>query len=329
MRRAVCRFITVISGILVFQLPARAEMANPAHLLAQKFAQDAEKPATAAPAAKPPVATAAPVKPAFKRPPAPGPDYEQEMLNAARAEADARRMAQQPPGAQPSAPATAAAMPETRTSQETKPAAAATPAPPAVTAPAASTASPPATTPIKSAAAPATSAPASAATATAGSPAHVSVLLVLDPQLSSSEQAGSQPAPVICIGDDCYISAGADGAAHPRTRTEAAGVVGVSGDCLGKTHCIFRNVTLKAGADFQILDTTFGKAGASKPVEVHADKSCAVSEGELDCELTISGVGYRAWLVPETVAASTTPLILESALATDLIEDNETRADDR
>ena len=321
MRRAVCRFITVISGILVFQLPVRAEMASPAHLLAQKFAQDAEKPATAAPAVKPPVAAAAPVKPAFKRPPAPGPDYEQEMLNSARAEADARRMAQQPPGAQPAAAAAATA--EVKTAPETKPAAVLPAA--ATAAPAAATAQPPATVAAK----PAAAQPPSAAASTAVIPSHVSVLLVLDPQLSSSEQAGSQPAPVICIGDDCYISAGADGAAHPRTRTEAAGAVGVSGDCLGKTHCIFRDVTMKAGADFQILDTTFGKAGASKPIEVHADKSCNVAEGELDCELTISGVGYRAWLVPETVAASTTPLILESALATDLIEDNETRADDR
>ena len=308
MRRAICCVISSVLASLFLSLPVHSEMASPAHLLAEKFAQEPDKPAVAPPAAlaitKPAAAKPAAAKPTFKRAPAPGPDYEQEMLNAARAEADARRVAQQAPSPQPAVTAAPAI------------------AKPAATAPAAN---------VQAAVKPSAvvAAPPPVAATTTGAPAHVSVLLVLDPQLNATDQAASQPAPVLCIGDDCYVSGGADGAAHPRTRADATNAKDASGDCRGKTHCIFRDVTLKPGAELQILDTTFGKAGASKSVEVLPDKSCSVVEGELDCELTLSGAGYRVWLVPEAIAASTTPLILEGALATDLVEENVSRTDDR
>ena len=315
MRRTICCLISGISASLFLSLPASSEMASPAHLLAEKFAQEPDKPfapkampTVAPPAAKPYATKSAVAKPTFQRAPAPGPDYEQEMLGAARAEADARRVAQQAPSPQPAATAAPTAAPAI--------------AKPAAASPAAS---------IQAAVKPSAvvAAPPPVAAATTGAPTRVSVLLVLDPQLNATDQAASQPSPVLCFSDDCYVSAGADGPAHPRTRADALNDKGSTGDCRGKTHCIFRDVTLKPGADLQIIDTTFGKAGASKPIEVLPDKSCSVVEGELDCDLTVSGSGYRAWLVPEAVAASTTPLILEGALATDLIEENVSRTDDR
>ena len=70
------------SACLAFGLPAAnsAEPVNPAHALAQKFAIDDTMPAPQTPAAKPPA-------PAPKVAPKPGADYENEMLEAARAEA--------------------------------------------------------------------------------------------------------------------------------------------------------------------------------------------------------------------------------------------------
>ena len=327
MRQAISCVISCVSASLILSSPAFSEMPSPAHLLAEKFAQDFEKPTASPPAApqaisKPAVAKPAPATPVVKRVP-PGPDYEKEMLDAARAEAEARKVAQQEPAAP--VPAAAATSAPAAAQPATAPAVAAPAAPTAVTAPAA----PPAAAAVQAAVKPAAAAVAPPPATVTGSSSHVSVLLALDPQLNAVDLAASQPSPVLCIGDDCYISAGADGPARARTRADAAAGKGATGDCHGKTHCIFRDVNLKPGAELQILDSTFGKPGASKPVEVVPDKSCNVQEGELDCELTTSGIGYRAWIVPESVAAATTPLILESALATDLIEENVSRTDDR
>ena len=331
MRQAICCVISCVFASLILSSPALSEMLSPAHLLAEKFAQGSEKPAASPPAApqaisKPVVAKPAPAKPVVKRVP-PGPDYEKEMLDAARAEADARKVVQQEPSAPAPAPAAAATTVPVAAQPVAAPAVAAVTAPvaPAVTAPA----TPPAAAAVQAAVKPAAAAVAPPPATVTGSSSHVSVLLALDPQLNAVDLAASQPSPVLCIGDDCYISAGADGPARARTRADAAADKGATGACHGKTHCIFRDVNLKPGAELQILDSTFGKPGASKPVEVVPDKSCNVQEGELDCELTTSGIGYRAWIVPESVAAATTPLILESALATDLIEENVSRTDDR
>ena len=142
MRQAICCVISCVFASLILSSPALSEMLSPAHLLAEKFAQGSEKPAASPPAApqaisKPVVAKPAPAKPVVKRVP-PGPDYEKEMLDAARAEADARKVVQQEPSAPAPAPAAAATTVPVAAQPVAAPAAAAVTAPvaPAVTAPA-------------------------------------------------------------------------------------------------------------------------------------------------------------------------------------------------
>jgi hypothetical protein len=279
-----------------------AEPVNPAHAIADKFAHDGEPTASA-----PPAKAAVPAKPAVAQAARPGkPDdaYEAEMLAAAKNEAEARRAAETATvAAQPPPAATAVAQ-------------AATPQPaPAATA---QTAAAPAATPT---------APPSASPVTG--PEHATILLVLDPDASAADHGASQPAPVLCIGAECYVSSGTDAPAKLRARADITLTKGIAGDCEGHTHCIFRDVTLKPSTDMQIIDATLGKTGSSAPIPVQADNSCAINEGDLDCETTVSGLGYRAWIIPEPVAQTAGPLKLEGAIATDLIEENTNKPGDK
>lgn len=282
-------------------LPAHAQAPDAAQALADRFARDGAPPP--APAVAPSAKKTAAAPPAAR---APKPDaaYEAEMLAAAKAEADARR-ASDP-----------AAMP-------------ATIAQPAPAAPGATPAPAKGTAVAETAAAPAKEVVAPPPQAAPAGPAHATVLLVLDPDATPSGSSGGAPAPVLCIGADCYVSAGTETPSKLMPRAGVTLTEGMAGDCEGHTHCIFRDVTLKPGGELQILDATLGKSGSSAPLPVQADASCAIKEGDLDCENTVSGLGYRAWIIPEALAQSAGALKLEGAIATDLIEEDINKPGDK
>ena len=283
---------------------ASAEPVDPSHALAQKFAADAPKPAAKAPAAQ-----AAPV---FKTAPKPGDEYEKEMLDAARAEAETRRMAETPPPAPK--PATApAAMP---------PAAA-----PAAAAPA----------PVQQAATKPDIVPAAKDTAPTSSgdtaPTHVTVLLVLTSRTAAAPQGKVQSNPIVCAGETCYLSAGnsSPSKAMPRAEAMAAknAALGLTTACEGKTSCVFRDVTLPPSTSLQVVDAGFARAEPFAAVDVKPDKTCAITEGDLDCEEPVTAKDYRLWLVPEQLAQSAKAAQIEDALSTGLVEENVTRAEDK
>lgn len=297
-----------------------AEPANPAHALAAKFAADSEPKSAAKPTATP----AKPTQPPRVAAPAKTADnYEKEMLDAARAEAEARRKVD-----------AAAAAPH-------KPVAAAQPAP--------GDAAPPATAPAadpKPAAAP--SAPAAAKppvqikiqadikapAATPAAPAPVrdakapvaAVLVVLIPEAGGSNAFPKTPDPILCIADNCYISAGAGKEARLVTRADALGpkntITGGAGACAGQTHCTFRGVAIPEGAELQIIDLGLVRHAKREAFAARIDTSCALQEGDLVCDRPMTAPDHRVWIVPELLAKEAGPERLEAALDDGLPEEN-------
>lgn len=278
------------------------EPSSAAHAIAEKFAADeAQKPAPQpAPKAAPVVAPGAQKSTAAE---------EKEMLDAARREAETRKAAvqaadtQQPPP-QP-APAPAAAKPVTPPAQHMQIRVEAK---------------------VNTAPAAAPSAPRDTASPRA------SVLVVLTdhaekhPSLASSD-------PVICLGEQCYVSSGADKEASVLPRVEALStkntITNGAGACKGKTRCVFRGVPLSPDSDLQIVDLGIVKHDRREAVAAKADASCHVEEGDLICDNPATAPDYRIWIVPETVAAAAGSSALEGALADELPEENVARDGDK
>ena len=321
------------SACLAFGLPAAnsAEPVNPAHALAQKFAIDDTMPAPQTPAAKPPA-------PAPKVAPKPGADYENEMLEAARAEAarengeiPVAKPAPQTPSAPAAMPATADVQAQARP-QAAPPAAAPEPMAAAAAKPAVSF-SITVANPVRHAAndpVPAAPAPPAAA-AEAGQ--HVTVLLVLTSADKTTLHGKVQSNPILCAADDCYVGTGSASPAKiiPRAEAMAAknSALGLPGTCQGFAYCVFRDIALKPGAGLQVIDAGFARSEPYEAFDPKPDKTCVVEDGDLDCQQPVAAKDYRLWLVPEQVAQTSKAAQIEDALSTGLAEENVTRADDK
>ena len=319
-----------------------AEPVNPGHALAQKFAIDDTMPA---PKPQPPAVKLA--APAFKAAPKPGADYENEMLEAARAEAAARESAGTPAvkstPQNPQAPAVAppAAVPATadvqahaqpQTAQpQTAPAAAAAPPIPAAAAKPAVAVSISVANPVRHAAndpMPAAPAPSAAAAAQ-----HVTVLLVLTSTDKTTLNGKVQSNPILCAADDCYVGTGSASPAKIMPRAEAMAAknsaLGLPGICQGFAYCVFRDIALKPGVGLQVVDAGFARSEPYEAFDAKPDKTCVVEDGDLDCQQPVSAKDYRLWLVPEQVAQTSKAAQIEDALSTGLVEENVTRDEDK
>jgi len=150
---------------------------------------------------------------------------------------------------------------------------------------------------------------------------HVAVLLIMDPGTTGIRRFGRRTAdPVLCVGPDCYVSAGADKGAIEMTRGRALGPGNTlgrrAGACNQRLLCIFRDVDLKGLAGpIQPVDLRILRHDRREEVEARADRSCEIdTSGHLSCATLVRAKNWRAWIVPEQVAASAGALALEAAL---------------
>ena len=151
-------------------------------------------------------------------------------------------------------------------------------------------------------------------------PSRVTVLLLMEPRRRGFAGTPGSANPVLCIGRSCYISAGPETPANRLSRWKALGPANSigrrAGPCRKQLTCVFRNVDLG------------GVSGAIQPVDmgllrhdrrdiktVRADRTCDVIAGRLFCATPIIGHRYRAWVVPEAIAAKAGWRALERALA--------------
>ncbi len=289
---------------------------------------------TAPPAAAPKAPPAPTAKP---RPPAPGPDYERDMLDAARAEAAARETLQtqqaesKPPAAAPAVTPAAAAAAQPPPSSPPPSAQATTPQAPVPAQAAAPTPAPAAAPQIRIEAK--VNVPAPAIVARPDGAPLATILAVLTHHAQNSARAITPPDPIICLADICYISAGPNADAKLISRADALStkntVTSGAGACKGVSRCAFRGVSMKRGDEVQIIDLGLVGHDKREPADVTPDTTCHVDDGDLVCDQPVAAPDYRIWVVPETVAAAAGPGAIEHALADDLPEEDIARTEDK
>lgn len=302
--------LTAAPGIL------QAQSVDPAHALAQKFAAENQSETRAPPpAAKP----ASPKDARIKETPAksilappPSADYEREMLDAARAEADARAQSAKRetllnPQAQRQTPPAPAAVPM-QIKIEAKIAA------PAIQ--------------VRTAEVP-TAKPA-AVTPSSG---RATVLVVLS---HTSEHPGSLPRtfdPILCMEAQCYVSSGPATQAAPIAKSQALStkntITAGAGACAGKNQCAFRGIDISAKSRVEIVDLGLVRHERREALDATIDTSCRVEDGDLVCDHPLTAPDYRIWIVPEDVAGSAGSHGLEAALADELPEPDIARDTDK
>jgi len=150
-------------------------------------------------------------------------------------------------------------------------------------------------------------------------PQRVTVLVVMQPRRHGFAGSRMTANPVLCVGNDCYVSNGAGSYASAMRRGQALGPANTlgrnAGACRNRTTCVFRGVTLPAQSQtIQPVDMGFLHHDRREIRTAEPDRSCDFSAGHLVCAEPIIANGYRAWIVPEAVAERAGTRVLERAL---------------
>lgn len=290
--------LTAAPGVL------QAQSVDPAHALAQKFAVENKGVTRTAPAAasRPKDARVKTTPAESILAPPPSADYEREMLDAARAEADARAQASKIEQAKTHIPVPPASAPAAVPMQIKIEAKIAAPAIQVRTADA-QTAKPAAAAPVSG---------------------RATVLVVLS---HTAERPGSLPRtfdPILCMDAQCYVSSGPASQAKPIAKPQALStkntIMAGAGACAGKNQCAFRGVDISAKSQVEIVDLGLVRHQHREALDATIDKSCRVEDGDLVCDHPLTAPDYRIWIVPEDVAGAAGPHGLQAALADELPE---------
>jgi hypothetical protein len=157
------------------------------------------------------------------------------------------------------------------------------------------------------------------ATAQATYPQRVTVLVVMQPRRHGFGGRRMTANPVLCVGQECYVSNGAGSPATVMQRARALGPGNTlgrnAGACRNQTTCVFRGITLSSPmTTIQPVDMGFLRHDRRETRIIEPDRSCDASGGALYCSAPIVSTGYRAWIIPESVADKAGALVLERAL---------------
>jgi colicin import membrane protein len=163
---------------------------------------------------------------------------------------------------------------------------------------------------------------------------RVSILLLMEPGHRGIRRFAKTADPVLCMGDQCYVSrgAGTDAVAMPRFVALGPGnTLGPrAGACNQSLGCVFRNVDLHAAsATVQPVDLRILRHDRRQPSEVRVDPSCRTVAARLTCERTVRAPDYTLWVVPETLAAQVGGAGLLTALYGGLATDRSAALDPR
>lgn len=155
------------------------------------------------------------------------------------------------------------------------------------------------------------------------SPHRATVLLVMKPGTRGIRRWNKKADPMVCIGENCYISSGADSAARSLSRRKGFGpgiaLGSRAGACNNQLACVYRDVDLLGeNAWMQPVDLRIIRHDRRESRRISIDPTCAVTRGRLACARTIESDDYRAWIVPEQVARQAGPDALKAALENSL-----------
>jgi hypothetical protein len=156
------------------------------------------------------------------------------------------------------------------------------------------------------------------------STARATVLLILKPGTYGIRRFNqAQADPVLCAGDVCYISQGADAPAKVMPRQVALGAGNTlgtrAGACRLQLACIYRDVDFSTGlTPLQPVDLHVLRHDRREITTAAADQSCNLVSGSLVCNGPIDAKTYRAWIVPEATAQTVGGPALTAALQANL-----------
>lgn len=125
--------------------------------------------------------------------------------------------------------------------------------------------------------------------------------------------------PMLCIEGSCYISTGAGTPAHRVTRSKGFGP-GIAlgeraGACRSQLVCVFRDVEIgHATTWMQPIDLRVLRHDRREARRVSIDETCRIAHGKLSCRHAVDAGDYRAWIVPEGIAAQAGEQALKAAL---------------
>lgn len=156
------------------------------------------------------------------------------------------------------------------------------------------------------------------------SPRRVTVLLMMSAGNKGIRRWNKSADPMLCVAEVCYVSAGSSLAAKrlPRSTAFGPGVAlgSRAGACNNSLGCVFRDVDLEAASALvQPIDLRIVRHDRREASEARPDETCAVAGGKLDCRSGVSSSTWRAWIVPEDIAARAGAASLEAALASGLL----------
>ena len=114
--------------------------------------------------------------------------------------------------------------------------------------------------------------------------------------------------PILYIENGCYISGGLKSAADYMPRSKALGPINSigrrAGLCQNQLRCAFRDVDLGGAVGFiQPVDMGLLHHDRREVRKAEPDQTCDAALGRLYCSAPIIARDYRAWVVPEAVAA--------------------------
>jgi hypothetical protein len=150
-------------------------------------------------------------------------------------------------------------------------------------------------------------------------PTRATILLVMDPRHRVFAAYPPTGNPVLCIDQGCYISGGANAPSEYMPRYAALGPANSigrrAGPCRNQLTCVFRDVELGGGyAQIQPVDMGLLHHDRREIRGVRPDPTCDILGGRLFCGEPVVAKGYRAWIVPEVIAAKAGPDALREAL---------------
>lgn len=147
---------------------------------------------------------------------------------------------------------------------------------------------------------------------------RVAVLMIMAPGTYGIRRGANIADPVLCAVDGCYVSAGANTAALFVSRRRALGIGNTlgrrAGACRQSLSCVFRAVELDFPAALQPVDLHILKHDRREPQTITDDSDCRLAAGRLACNRGIYAEDYVMWIVPEWLATTAGPEVIERAL---------------
>lgn len=152
---------------------------------------------------------------------------------------------------------------------------------------------------------------------------RVTVLLIMQPGEKGIRRHNKSADPILCVNGGCYVSRGAEAPAQFMPGRQALGLAntwgGRAGACRNQLGCVFRSVAV---ADLPLLiqpvDLRVVKHDRRHMAAVSTDSHCRLDAGRLACARGIIEDDYVMWVIPEALAETAGPAVLDRAVTAGL-----------